>query len=110
MDEELDLVVFRDDDGNEITMQVLDYFFYEGDDEYALLTDFVEDESPCADCEGEACEGCDNRKEVYVMKVVPVGEDEEEFVPVDEELAQKIIDAIQAEDDDDYFFEDEEDE
>ena len=38
MDDERDLVVFEDDAGNEITMEVLDYFFYEGN-EYALLTE-----------------------------------------------------------------------
>ena len=36
MDEELDLVTFSDEDGNEFTMEVLDYFCYEGK-EYALL-------------------------------------------------------------------------
>ena len=30
MDEELDLVVFEDDEGNEITMEVLDYFLLRG--------------------------------------------------------------------------------
>ena len=30
MDNELDLVVFQDDDGNELTMEVLDYLCYEG--------------------------------------------------------------------------------
>ena len=39
MDEELDLVVFEDDQGNQITMEVIDYFFYEGN-EYAMLTDY----------------------------------------------------------------------
>ena len=39
---ELDIVVFEDDDGNELTMEVLDYLFYEGK-EYALLTEYVED-------------------------------------------------------------------
>ena len=38
------------------------------------------------------------------MKVVPVGEDEEEFIPVDEELGEKLIELLQdgAFDDDDY--------
>ena len=35
---ELDLVVFEDEAGNEVTMQVVDYLFYEGK-EYALLTE-----------------------------------------------------------------------
>ena len=42
MDEERDLVVFEDDAGNELTMEVLDYLCYEGK-EYALLTEYVED-------------------------------------------------------------------
>ena len=41
MDEERDLVVFEDDDGNEMTMEVVDYLFYEGK-EYALLTEYDE--------------------------------------------------------------------
>ena len=43
MDEERDVVVFEDDAGNELTMEVLDYLAYEGK-EYALLTEFVEDD------------------------------------------------------------------
>ena len=43
MDEERDLVVFEDDAGNELTMEVLDYLAYEGK-EYALLTEYVEDD------------------------------------------------------------------
>ena len=41
MEEELDLVTFTDEDGNEFTMEVLDYFFYEGK-EYALLAEVEE--------------------------------------------------------------------
>ena len=45
MEDELDLVVFEDDEGNELTMEVLDYFFYEGQ-EYALLAENVSVPSP----------------------------------------------------------------
>ena len=48
MDEERDLVVFEDDAGNELTMEVLDYLAYEGK-EYALLTEYVEDEDDDGD-------------------------------------------------------------
>ena len=48
MDEERDLVVFEDDDGNELTLEVLDYLAYEGK-EYALLTEFVEDDEDDGD-------------------------------------------------------------
>lgn len=101
MEDELDLVVFEDDQGNKITMEVLDYFFYEGE-EYAMLTDYKE-ESMCEGCDKENCGACDEKEEVIIMKVVPVGEDEEEFLPVDEALASKLIEMLEngAFDDDD---------
>ncbi len=92
MDDERDLVVFEDDAGNEITMEVLDYFFYEGN-EYALLTEASE---ACESCEDGECEGCESLGETYVMQIVPVGEDEEEFVPVDDELADKLKELIES--------------
>jgi len=94
---EQDLVVFEDDKGNQITMEVLDYMFYEGK-EYAVLAELTETENE----EGEAV------REAYVMEVVPVGDDMEEFVPVEEELAKKLIDIIENSDFDDEEFEDEE--
>ena len=101
MDEELDIVVFEDDEGNEITMEVLDYFFYEGK-EYALLAEVEEDECDC-----EACgDDCEHQRDAYIMEVVSVGDDQEEFVPVDEALADKLIDIVQNE----LFEDDEEDE
>lgn len=92
MDDERDLVVFEDDAGNELTMEVLDYFFYEGN-EYALLTEASE---ACESCEDGECEGCESLGETYVMQIVPVGEDEEEFVPVDDELADKLKELIES--------------
>ena len=79
MEEERDLVVFEDDAGNEITMEVLDYLCYEGK-EYALLTEYIEDEKDQPD-----------EIEVMVMEVRPVGDDQEEFVTIDDELAEKIM-------------------
>ncbi len=97
MDNEQDIVVFVDDEGNEVTMEVLDYFFYEGE-EYAVL---AEQGTDCAaECESD-CNTCESRREAYVMKVVPVGEDEEEFIPVDEDLAARLIEILENEDYDD---------
>ena len=93
--EELDLVVFKDDDDNEITLEVLDYFFYEGE-EYAMLTEYDPD-SACSACEAENCEGCDKEEDkvdVTFMKVVPVGDDEEEFLPIDEKLANILLNMV----------------
>lgn len=103
MDNELDVVVFVDDEGNEVTMEVLDYFFYEGQ-EYAVLSELQE---ACEDCESD-CDSCATKREAYVMKVEPVGEDEEEFIPVDEALAAKLIEILENEDFDDMDDEEEE--
>ena len=98
MDEERDLVVFEDDAGNELTMEVLDYLSYEGK-EYAMLTEATEEE--------EADE--DEPLEVIIMEVRPVGDDQEEFVPVDEALAEVLMRIFETNDfDDDEIFEDEE--
>lgn len=98
MEEERDLVVFEDDAGNELTMEVLDYLSYEGR-EYALLTEFEEDRD----------EESEEPLEVFIMEVVPVGEDQEEFVPVDDDLADTLIRIFESDDfDDDEAFEDEE--
>ena len=98
MDEELDLVVFEDDEGNEITMEVLDYFFYEGK-EYALLAEVDEDgECGCDECDEE------HQRDACIMEVVDVGDDQEEFVPVAEELADKLVEIVQ-----NGLFEDDED-
>ncbi|MDO4548426.1 MAG: DUF1292 domain-containing protein [Clostridia bacterium] len=116
MDEELDLVVISDDEGNEQTMEVLDYFYYEGE-EYAILVQYNEDEQDEDDEEGAECDcgecgaECDychgEQQEAYIMRVSPIGDDQEEFVPVDEDLLSKLIDFVQ---NDLYADEDEEDE
>ena len=98
MDEERDLVVFEDDGGNELTMEVLDYLAYEGK-EYALLTEYVED-----DDDGDE----DEPIEVFIMEVRPVGEDQEEFVEVDEKLAETLIKIFESNDIDEVY--DDEDE
>ena len=87
MDE--DLIVFEDEDGNEITFVIEDYFFYNGD-EYAVLTEYDTEEDNVKSDEGS-----------IVCKIVPVegedGEEDEEFVPVeDEDLAEKLIEIANA--------------
>lgn len=96
MQEEADIVVFEDDKGNQIEMEVIDYLFYEGK-EYALLAEL--------DTNGE-----ERDREAYVMEVVPVegDPDMEEFVPVDEALAEKLIEIFENVDLEDEEFEDEE--
>ncbi len=71
MEEERDLVVFSDDEGNEFELEVVDYFDHE-EQEYAILID------------PSTYENEDEEAEVYIMKVVVNGE-YEEFLPADED-------------------------
>lgn len=101
MDEELDLVTFEDEEGNQLVMEVLDYLAYEGK-EYALLTEYVEDE----DDDGDE----DEPIEVSIMEVRPVGEDQEEFVEVDEKLAMTLLKIFETNDIDEVYEDDEDEE
>jgi hypothetical protein len=108
MQDERDIVVFTDDEGNDFELEVMDYFFYNGQ-EYAVLGDADdedEEEGSCEACghEGESCscegedEACDccQDQEVYIMKIVQMDDDMEEFVPVeDDSLMEKLIAIVQ---------------
>jgi len=87
--DERDLLVFTDEDGNEIEMEVIDYFEYKGQ-EYALLAE------ACDDSHDDEC-GCDcdcEVQDIYIMKVIVDG-DSEEFVPVPEDMMDELIEAIE---------------
>lgn len=84
MEEERDLVVFSDDEGNEFELEIVDYFTHDGQD-YATL---IDPEGCECECEEETCE-CEHELEFYVMKIVVNGEFEE-FLPVDEEMEDEI--------------------
>ena len=79
MEEERDVVVFSDDEGNEFELDVIDYFEHEGQ-EYAVLMDL---NAAGCECEDEECD-CEGEQDVYIMKVV-VTDDIEEFLPADED-------------------------
>ncbi len=97
-----DLIEGVDEDGNKVLLEVVRYFFYNGE-EYVVLGDAQQD----SDCDHE-CEHCDHDHEgdeeeavsLYIMKVVESeedGEEMEEFVPVeDEDLLEKLIEIVQA--------------
>ena len=97
-DETRDLIEGVDEDGNNVLLEVVRYFFYNGE-EYVVLGEAHDGE---CDCE---CEHCDNHEEeeavnLYIMKVVESeedGEEIEEFLPVeDEDLLEKLIEVVQA--------------
>lgn len=84
--EDWDIIELEDDEGETIRLCVERYFFYNGE-EYVLLSD--------------ACDAQDeNDISRYVMKVQPVegegNEDMEEFVPVDEDLMDQLVEIAEA--------------
>lgn len=99
--EERDIVTFTDDEGNDLELEVLDYVFYNGE-EFAVLTGVSDDEA-CECCDHDHdhgddcdCEDCDCEQEVYIMKVVQIDDDMEEFVPIeDEKLMDALIEIVQ---------------
>ena len=110
-EEILDLIEGVDEDGNNILLEVVRYFFYNGE-EYVVLGEAHEGECGCG------CEDCDHDHEedeeavnLYIMKVVEKeedGEEIEEFLPVDDEdLLEKLIEVVQADFEADEEFDDE---
>ena len=88
MMEERDVVEFVDDEGNTLLLEVMDYFFYNGE-EFAALCDAKEDET------AEITED----DPIYIMKINTFvdenGEEMEEFVPPEEALMEKLISIVQ---------------
>ena len=84
MMEERDIVEFTDDQGNTLLLEVMDYFFYNGE-EFAALCDAKEDPS----------DDDPDDDPVYIMKINSFtdenGEEMEEFVPPEDELMEKLI-------------------
>ena len=84
--EEMDIIELEGEDGAVLKLCVERYFFYNGD-EYVLLSD------DCGQNDGEEVSH-------YVMKVQPLpdedGEEMEEFVPVDDDLMEQLIQVVEA--------------
>ena len=95
--QERDIVEFTDEAGNTLMLEVMDYFYYNGE-EFAALCDAKEDPTD---------DDPDNDP-VYIMKINAFvdenGEEMEEFVPPEEELMDKLIQVVRTR------FTDEEDE
>ena len=119
---EADIIEGVDEDGNSVLLEVIRYFFYNGE-EYVVLAEADESGDDCGcGCseqeEEEAC-GCgcgcgddsddcedDNELTLYIMKVVELededGEAMEEFLPIeDEDLLEQLIAVVKADLDED---------
>ena len=87
--EDLELYVFTDEDGNDVNVQVLDYFYYNGR-EYAVMTELAEGQEPWTE-EG----GDEESPEIFFMEVKEVDEENVEFLPIeDDDLADKLFDIV----------------
>lgn len=99
-----DLIEGVDEDGNTVLLEVVRYFFYNGE-EYVVLGDAHVDEDESEDSDEEEAVN------LYIMKVVEKeedGEELEEFLAVeDEDLLEKLIEVVQADFEADEAFDDE---
>ncbi len=93
-----DLIEGVDEDGNTVLLEVVRYFFYNGE-EYVVLGEAHDSDCDCEHCQDEE-DGDDDVLNLYIMKVVEKeedGEEIEEFLPVeDEALLDKLIEVVQA--------------
>ena len=87
--EDLELYVFTDEDGNDVNVQVLDYFFYNGR-EYAVMTELAEGQEPWTE-EG----GDEEEPEIFFMEVKEVDAENVEFLPIeDDALSDKLFEIV----------------
>jgi len=81
-DQEVDIVVFEDEQGNEVEFEIQFTFEHKGE-QYAVLTEATEEEWD----EDEA-------PDMFILRVVPNG-DEEEFVAVEEDMMDELIQVVE---------------
>ena len=82
-----DILIFEDDEGGEVRLQIVDTFFYNGD-EYAIVSELPEGVESIDDLDSDDMD-------IYFMQVVPVDEENVEYVPVeDEELSDTLFDIV----------------
>lgn len=90
--DERDIVEFSDEEGNKLLLEVMDYFFYNGE-EYAVLCDADEEAGQDADLDDE------EDQMIYIMRVVSTtnedGEEMEEFIPPEDSLLDQLIEVVQ---------------
>ena len=96
---EPDLIEMTDEDGNTILFEIIEYFFYNGE-EYAILTEAEDEEDAEQSADAQCAQGDESEEQeeitCYIMKVVATtnqdGEEFEEFVPVeDQALEAKLM-------------------
>jgi uncharacterized protein YrzB (UPF0473 family) len=82
MDQEVDIVVFEDENGNEVEFEIQFTFEHKGDT-YAVLTEATDEEPIDEDA-----------PDMFILKLVQNGE-EEEFIAVDENMMDELIGVVE---------------
>lgn len=83
MDQEMDIVVFEDEDGNEVEFEIQFAFEHKGE-QYAVLTEASEE--PIDE---------DNVPDMYILRINNPGEENEEFVAVEEDMMDELIAVVE---------------
>ena len=82
-----DIIEMTDEEGNTLQLEVVDYFFYNGE-EFVILADSVREDRPQTGDDEEQID-------CYIMRVVTSeedGEEMEEFLPIeDEDLERRLM-------------------
>lgn len=93
-----DLIEMTDEDGQTVLFEILDYFFYNGE-EYAILTEYEDEKNATPDQDAQCAQGNESEEQeeidCYVMRVVPTtgdhDEELEEFVPVEDQALEAVL-------------------
>lgn len=96
MEQNWDSIVFEDEEGNEITLDVLDTFDYKSRKFVVLCDHIEEDEEAGCGCECECdCDDCSDGG-IYIMEAIDDGE-YETFVNIDDEqLLNEVIETFES--------------
>ncbi|NMA95205.1 MAG: DUF1292 domain-containing protein [Clostridiales bacterium] len=101
MDNEREIVIFKDEDGSEYEMEIVEYFEYDNED-YAMLIEADTNHEHTEDCDENGC--VDEVDDVYIMQVEVDDESGEEILhPIADDKLDEIVDAL-----DEFFNEEEE--
>lgn len=85
MDEEIDIIVFEDEKGQQVEFE-LQFSFEHNEREYAVLTELAETEQPDDE---------DDMPDLFIFEIVGEGDDEE-FIPVSEEVLDELGQVVEA--------------
>ncbi|MBQ9988870.1 MAG: DUF1292 domain-containing protein [Clostridia bacterium] len=82
-DQEVDIVVFEDEEGNEVEFEIQFTFEHKGE-EYAVMTEATDEEFDE-----------ETVPDMFILRVVNAGQEDEEFVAVDEDMMDELTEVVE---------------